>query len=281
MWKNAKSRTRRTAPQADGSRYNDAAPREAASVRILSEEASMSWYMCMDIYTKKKGCDWQNKVNSVEYSCLKNLCGSRGCLDETIPVAKLSDEDHEILKKMTREYDYHSYDYFGSVTKETFATFDFPTTFITDEEHGNKPGYLVSKENAEKISCISPEEYLNTPTEELDQKYIKIYTESFTERGYERGEFYTVDCFYNLLETILKNYKKVIEKQHDWEKLQNSLDYLKLSEEEKENVSSQFEYLEEEIEYVKNNLVAINQVIGALQLFEDYDTQVVAFIYSD
>lgn len=241
----------------------------------------MSWYMCMDIYTKKKGCDWQNKVNSIEYSCLKNLCGSRGCLDETIPAAKLSDEDHEILKKMTREYDYHSYDYFGSVTKETFATFDFPTTFITDEEHGNKPGYLVSKENAEKISCVSPEEYLKTPTEELDQKYIKIYTESFTERGYGRGEFYTVDCFYNLLETILENYKKVIEKQHDWEKLQNSLDYLKLSEEEKENVSSQFEYLEEEIEYAENNLVAINQVIGALQLFEDYDTQVVAFIYSD
>ena len=165
--------------------------------------------------------------------------------------------------------------------KEDFPTFDFPTTLITDEEHGNKSGYLVSKENAEKISCVSPEEYLNTPTEELDQKYIKIYTESFTERGYGRGEFYTAGCFYNLLETILENYKKVIEKQHDWEKLQNSLDYLKLSEEEKENVSSQFEYLEEEIEYVKNNLVAINQVIGALQLFEDYDTQVVAFIYSD
>lgn len=242
----------------------------------------MSWYMCMDIYTKKKGCDWQNKVNSVEYSWLKNLCDYRSYLDKAIPAAKLSDEDREVLKKMTREYDYHSYNYFGSVTKETFATFDFPTTFITDEEHGNKPGYLVSKENAEKISCVSPEEYLNTPTEELDQKYIKIYTESFTERGYGyNGEFYTVDCFYNLRETLLEDYKKVIKKQHDWEKLQNSIDYLKLSEEEKENVSSQFEFLDEEIEEIENKLISINQVIGALQLFEDYDTQVVAFIYSD
>ena len=241
----------------------------------------MSWYMCMDIYTKKKGYDWQNKVNSVEYSWLKNLCGSRGCLDETIPAAKLSDEDHEILKKMTREYDYHSYDYFGSVTKETFATFDFPTKFIEDNENGIKPGYLVSKENAEKIYCVSPEEYLNTPTEELDQKYIKIYTESFTERGYGHGEFYTVDCFYNLRETLLEDYKKVIKKQYDWEKLQNSLNYLKLSEEEKENVSLQFEYLDEEIEEIENKLISINQVISVLQLFEDYDTQVVAFIYSD
>lgn len=241
----------------------------------------MSWYMCMDIYTKKKGYDWQNKVNSVEYSWLKNLCGSRGYLDETIPTAKLSDEDHEILKKMTREYDYHSYNYFGSVTKETFATLDFPTKFIEDNENGIKPGYLVSKENAEKISCAPSDKVLNTLKEELDQKYIKIYTESFTERGYGRGEFYTVDCFYNLRETLLEDYKKVIKKQHDWEKLQNSLNYLKLSEEEKENVSLQFEYLDEEIEEVENKLVSINQVIGALQLFEDYDTQVVAFIYSD
>jgi len=248
---------------------------------ILSKEASMSWYMCMDIYTKKKDDCWQNRINSVEYSWLKNLCDSRGCLDEAIPTAKLSDEDHEILKALTREYDYHSYDYFGSVTKETFASLDFPTRFIEDEENGIKPGYLVSKENAEKISCVSPEEWLNTPTEELDTKYIKIYTESFTERGYGRGEFYTVDCFYNLRETILEDYKKVIEKQHDWEKLQNSLDYLKLSEEEKENVSSQFDYLDEEIEEVETRLISINLVIGALQLFEDYDTQVVAFIYSD
>ena len=31
------SRTRRTAPQADGSRYNDAATRDAASVQVLTE----------------------------------------------------------------------------------------------------------------------------------------------------------------------------------------------------------------------------------------------------
>jgi hypothetical protein len=235
----------------------------------------------MDIYTKKKDGCWQNKVNSVEYYWLKSLCGSRGYLSASIPTAKLSDEDHEILKTLTREYDYHSYDYFGSVTKETFESLDFPTRFVEDKENGIKPGYLVSKENAEKISCVSPEEWLNTPTEELDTKYIKIYTESFTERGCGRGDFYTVDCFYDLRETILEDYKKVIAKQHDWEKLQGSLDYLKLSEEEKENVSSQFEYLDEEIEEIENRLVAINQVIGALQLFEDYDTQVVAFIYSD
>ena len=241
----------------------------------------MSWYMCMDVYTKKKGYDWQNKVNSAEFSCLKSLCGSRGYLDEAIPTANLSDEDREILKKMTREYDYHSYNYFGSVTKETFATLNVPTTFIVDEKHGIKPGYLVSKENAEKISYVSSDKVLNTPKEELDKKYIKIYTESFTERGYGRGEFYTVDCFYNLRETILEDYKKVIKKQHDWEKLQNSLDYLKLSYEEKENVSSQFEDLDEELDEVENRLVSINQIIGVLQLFEDYDTQVVAFVYSD
>ena len=118
----------------------------------------MSWYMCMDIYTKKKGRDWQNKVNSVEYSWLKNLCDYRSYLDKAIPAAKLSDEDREVLKKMTREYDYHSYNYFGSVTKETFASLDFPTKFIEDNENGIKPGYLVSKENAEKISYVSPQE---------------------------------------------------------------------------------------------------------------------------
>jgi hypothetical protein len=235
----------------------------------------------MDIYTKKKGCDWQNKANSVEYSWLKSLCDSRGCLDEAIPTAKLSDEDHEILKKMTREYDYHSYDYFGSVTKEAFATLDFPTRFVADEENGIKPGFLVSKEDAEKISCVSADYWLNTPTEELDTKYIKIYTESFTERGYGRGCFYTIDCFYNLREAILENYKKVIAQQHDWENLQNSLDYLKLSEEEKENVSSQFEFLDEEIEFIENKLVAINQVIGVLQFFENFEVEVVAYIYCD
>lgn len=241
----------------------------------------MSWYMCMDIYTKKKGCDWQNKANSVEYSWLKSLCDLRGCLDEAIPTAKLSDEDHEILKKMTREYDYHNYDYFGSVTKETFAALDFPTRFVADENHGIKPGYLVGKEDTKKISCVSVDDWINTPTVELDEKYIKIYTESFAERGNGRGGFYTVDCFYGLREAILENYKKVIAKQQGWEELQNSLDYLKLSDEEKENVSSQFEYLDEEIEEVENKLVAINQVIGVLQFFEDFEVEVVAYIYYD
>ena len=241
----------------------------------------MSWYMCMDIYTKKKDDCWQNKVNSVEYSWLKSLCDTRGYLNDSIPTAKLSDEDHEILKKMTRDYDYHSYDYFGSVTKETFENLDVPTKFIEDKENGIKSGYLVAKENTEKISCVSPEEWLNTPTKELDEKYVKIYTESFTERGCGHGEFYTVDCFYNLREKTLEDYKKVITKQYEWEKLQSSLDYLKLSDEEKENVSSQFEYLDEEIAETENKLVAINQIIGVLEFFSEYDNEVVAFIYCD
>ena len=95
--------------------------------------------------------------------------------------------------------------------------------------------------------------------------------------------------------------KKLYYKKFEWENLKKSLEYLKLSNEEKENVCSEYEYLDEDIGDTEYKLDSFNYFIHLFEYMEDdmwytkefkyfdenedydngtYDSEIVMYMYS-
>ena len=238
----------------------------------------MSWYMFFDIYTKKKDSDWVCQLHGVEYSQLKSLCDNRGCLSDSISPTKLGDVDYKTLKELTRDYDYHEFVYQGCLRSEDWKDTDVRSVVIeTDDKRG---GLLVDKENLSKIKFLDVKDFMML-SEAEKKSCVNIYTEKYTERGDGRGEFYSISSFSEIKDKIFNKLEELFAKKSRWKALQESLDYLKLSSEEKQNVSDEYEWLDEEIEHVENKLASVSQIIGVMEAFNDFNTEVVAYIYSD
>lgn len=238
----------------------------------------MSWYMFFDIYTKKKDSDWVCQLHEVEYSQLKSLCDNRGCLSDSISPTKLGDVDYKTLKELTRDYDYHEFVYQGCLRSEDWKDTDVRSVVIeTDDKRG---GLLVDKENLSKIKFLDVKDFMML-SEAEKKSCVNIYTEKYTERGDGRGGFYSISSFSEIKDKIFNKLEELFTKKSRWKALQESLDYLKLSPEEKQNVSDEHERLNEEIEHVENKLASVSQIIGVMEAFDDFNTEVVAYIYSD
>ena len=237
----------------------------------------MSWYMCFDIYTKTKGV-WTNRIHDKDFSMLKNLCDTRGTLMQEITTSNLDDVDLENLNVLVHEYDRHDSEYRGCLKREEWEKLDIKSRVICEEGTAKDCGILIDESDVKKITFASASDYMNDTNKD---DYVNIYTESVEERGYGQGQFYDQNSFYSLEKDLKKKYKELIIKRYEWERMKTSLEYCKLSDEEKENVSSEFEYLDEDIQETEFQIIAINQFCGILEMYSDYDTKVVAYVYCD
>lgn len=238
----------------------------------------MSWYMMFDIYSKKKGSDWQNEFHCIEYHWLKNLTDTRGVLSSSISPLELDDLEYIALKKLTRNYDYHNFKYQGCLKVSDFRDIDVKSLVIeTDDKKG---GILVKECDLNKFPFISANDYMKFSDEEK-ASCVNIYTEEYTERGCGHGNFYSVSSFYLFRDKCFEKLKELYAKQRRWKEIKESFDYMKLNSEEKENVENEFLYLDEEIEEAESELISVNQFIGVMEAFGDFDKEVVAYIYSD
>ena len=209
---------------------------------------------------------------------LKNLCDTRGTLMQEITTSNLDDVDLESLNVLVHEHDRHDFKYRGCLKKEDWEKLDVKSRVICEEGTAKDCGILIDESDVKKITFASASDYMNDTNKD---DYVNIYTESVEERGYGQGQFYDQNSFYSLEKDLKKKYKELIIKRYEWERMKTSLEYCKLSDEEKENVSSEFEYLDEDIQETEFQIIAINQFCGILEMYGDYDTKVVAYIYCD
>lgn len=97
-------------------------------------------------------------------------------------------------------------------------------------------------------------------------------------------EWFNFDELERLRVRTLANVKKEIEDKTRFETVKNSLDYLKLSDEEKENVAKSYNQDRESLlytdeEYWQNTYDEICQVQGLFKYLTDYDNRVFGFIW--
>lgn len=238
----------------------------------------MSWYMFMDIYSRENG-NWKCEIANKEYYPLKSLCGNRGLLVDEITTVKPADK--EALDALQHEHDYRNHIYIGSVSPTNWANLDVPTVLETWAE-GHASGYVVDEKYLEKVekSCEDPQVLL-TLSEEERSTYINVYYVKQEERGYGHGCYYNAGSFTEYIRKEKEELKVLTKKKKTWDKIRNSMDYMKLSSEEKSNVEEDFLYLDDAIQEVEAQLKAAENVVTILDFFSDYDKEVVAFIFSD
>lgn len=225
----------------------------------------MSWGVYTDIFVKKDG-KWSNVAFGKNTDFLKNLCEYRERLsDDIIPI----DAPKDLI-----EYA-HSFD----TEKEEYATFVKKVRIPTEEDK-----LVLPKEEIKKYSNDEPDikEYLATPEEERNKKYVELYYKVKISHFDDNGNFYNIGSFASVRDKLEREYKDILKKKFKYEELKSSLDYLKLSDEEKENVNSEYDYLDEELEETEYKLNAAISIISILDFFDDYKTdEVVAYIAAD
>ena len=242
----------------------------------------MSSYMFMDIYTKKNGF-WENVVHDKEFFYLKNLTSTRCHLSDEIENAPLSEEDFNELEKLTHNYDIHEFEFHGSVEKENWEKLGIEATPYKGTSFPDEEGLLISAEDLKKIHFIDPFSKEDEEYKKLDDsQVVKIYTEKVSARGYGNINFYNVESFSKYRDKKLLEYQELLFKKKHFEDMQKTLDYCKLSSEEKENVLSETEWLEEELNDILWQIRSADCVIGAIELFNDYDSNdTVAMIFGE
>lgn len=239
----------------------------------------MSTTVSIDFYSKKDGI-WENDFHSKEFNFLKNLSSYRNCM-ENIEGAPLSEEDYEELEKLTHKYDDFEYDFQGSIILKDWIELGIDGKAY-EAESGEK-SFIIDKSDLEKCKekFLSFEELIKIRNSENDFEYVNIYIEKTSPRGYYNG-FYNISSFENYREKISEEFNKLLIKKNDLQRVQSSIEYLKLSSEEKENVMSDVSSNEEALKDVDWQLRTVDYVIGIFELFgNEYETQnAVMYVYS-
>lgn len=204
--------------------------------------------------------------------------------------------DENILKDA---YDYTTStarEYLGQVLKEKLAGYEKLDQWIAAANRyeegrakGETPVVLSASTDEKEIKEIYSLLERDVDVNEYAKKGAderKAYNEArysvFVEMPYtyKGGSLVNAECLKKTLESYTKSLEKAKAKKAKWEELQTSLEYLKLSGEEKENVQESFSYVEEDIEYNKDAIDSINQLIGALELFSSYDETAYMYVFN-
>ena len=230
----------------------------------------MSWSVFMGIvnYDEKTK---QYEVTSAlrEMYCLKTLCESRCVLDDNIEAVSLPKEVYNLVG----EYKYYEV---YKVLKRDLLDFD---CLVKLDRYGD---------NAYKIAmgCESYKSFLES-IEEDDYKvrmesnpddYVAIYDEH-TE--VHKGQFFKASSFHTYADKLQDEYDKLVLKKGRMQRIQNSLKYMALNDERKENVMSEYNFLDDEIDDVLGKISACLYVIGVLEYYDEWDKPAYAFIYSE
>lgn len=204
--------------------------------------------------------------------------------------------DNELLKEAIDYTASTSKEFLGQVLKEKIAGYAKLDKWIAaatkyDEGHakGETPIVLSTVTDEKEIKeiyeildgDIDINEYAKK-TEDEKEAYNAARYNVFVEMPYtyRNGKLLNAAGLKESLETYTKMLEKAKAKKAKWEEMQTSLDYLKLSGEEKENVSESFTYVDEDIEYTEYAIAALNQMIGTLELFSNYDESAYLYVFN-
>lgn len=219
----------------------------------------MSWYVGADIYVKEND-NWKSVVENKFYLLFKNLCETRGSFYEELQPAAISKDDKEVLKKLLEKHITYEETFVGYVKEDDLKEFKI-------EKKENK--FFIGEEDVCKI--------YNKTSFKKEDGLIDLYYMRKEDRGHG-GDFFDINSFLNLKRKFkdeLSKYKKSLKKQS---KIKNSIEYLKLSEEEKENVNDSFFISEEIVEDIKSIIKALDTAISLLDFFEEDNALMYLFI---
>lgn len=219
----------------------------------------MSWYVGADIYIKEND-SWKSVVENKFYLPFKNLCETRGSFYEELESAVLSKDDKEVLKKLLEKHITYEETFVGYIKEDDLKDFKV-------EKKENK--FFIKEKDVCKI--------YNKTSFKKEDGLIDLYYMRKEDRGHS-GDFFDINSFLNLKRKFkdeLSKYKKAIKKQNE---IKNSIEYLKLSEKEKENVNDSFFISKEYIEDIKYIIKALDTAISLLDFFEEDDAVMYLFI---
>lgn len=223
----------------------------------------MSVDFFIDILTKENNI-WKLEANSKCFNVLKNLSIFRGEINEDIKRAQISKEDLDAIKHF-REYD--------ELTDLGFVKNDseIAKKAIKQKIDGREI-YLVDEN--EKFTPLSFAEEKKLPITSM----VSIYTHK---RKVRDGEYFDMNSFIDWKRKQENELDKLLTKKYSFDKIEETLDYLKLSEDEKTNVLSEKDSLEDDIFEKKSQIFACSEMIGILNFFEQFSDNCIAFIYSE
>lgn len=224
----------------------------------------MSWGMYVDIYVRNNKNEWTCKAANMSADFLKNLCDIRGQLSDKIVQYYLS-------KNESFEKAFHSND--GMEKKYLFSIPRDKAPYVPLDKV-----LTVSKERAEELKKYK---ISDTDFKSLTTDGVGVYVNEKCDHSLKYGSFYNVHSFAEYRDNLQKEYDDLIIKRKNFKDLKKSLNYLKLNEDEKENVNSEYSYIDDDIDEILYKLHSAIGMVVLLNFYEQYDDEAVAYIYSE
>lgn len=241
--------------------------------------------------TYYEGCLITNKrwiVNKLDMNIVKNFV-----FDDVTEVY-----NDDLIKEAVAYSSSYYTEYIGQILKEKIADIPNLNSWIKNAEKrksscakGEEPILLSSKndkEDIEKLYAMLDKdfnyvEYMKLSDEEknaYNKARYNVYIE--VPYYYRGGKLISAECLKEAQVTYTKALEKAKAKKAKWEEMQISMDYLKLSPEEKDNIRDSFEYVDEDIEYNDYAVSAINKMIYTLEFFNSayYDETAYLYVYN-
>lgn len=223
----------------------------------------MSWGMYVDVYVRNDKDEWTCKAANMSADFLKSLCDIRGRLSDKIAQYFLS--KNESFEKAFHSNDEMEKKYLFSIPKDK-------TSYVPLDKV-----LTVSKERAEELK-----KYKISDTDLNSLKDgVGVYVNEKYDHSLKHGSFYNVHSFAEYRDSLQREYDNLILKRKEFEDLKKSLDYLKLNEDEKENVNSEYSYIDDDIDETFYKLHSAIGMVVLLNFYEQYDEEAVAYIYSE
>lgn len=243
----------------------------------------MSTYYTGMWYVKTKSKDW-TLVDEGDVSQIKNiLCGWN------LPFGSTYFTDEKIINEAST---YYSKEYAG-----TFKKSDIEGKYEYEEMKPEKDGDLsnifidVSDINLlpKKVNIYYGDKTSEDDVELKDltpDKYVNVF---YSKEEHRRGDFYRIDNFIQYKKQLEEKLSESLQKQYKWNSIRDSFEYLKASNEEKENINEEFSYLDESIEDYKNQIESCQHFISIFNWFGDskfyhdseYERDCVCYIFSE
>lgn len=252
---------------------------------------------------KELSCGCCNKIKSL-------ICGWDINIDTS------NKEITESLNKLAIEYT--TIEYLATVDKKYLSQFGEYKTYNNHSKENcvlltNNDEELINKVKEYDIILCNEKEWKKLTNNEKNDdfhflmsdwikhdinKYVNIYIKVTKTHN---GNFYDINSFISKRKELEDKMKKLYYKKFEWENLKKSVEYLKLSNEEKENICSEYEYLDEDIEDIEYGLDSCNYFIHLFEYMENdmwytkefksfdenvsfddgtYDSEIIMWVYS-
>lgn len=203
--------------------------------------------------------------------------------------------DDDLIKEAVAYSSSTHQEYIGQILKEKIDDFPKLMTFLTNAKkmHNSctksETPILLSasndKEDIEQIYAMLDKDFDCKEYMKLSEDEKKAYNEArynvYVEVPYyyRGGKLINIDCLKDAQKQYTESFEKAKAKKAKWEEMKLSMDYLKLSGEEKENINESFEFVDEDIEYGDYATNAINKMIYTLEFFNSACCDETAYLY--